>query len=510
MGRPRSRTPVPGKSRRRRDTGPRADPESKENDTQQFDPYGAYDSRIIQQSLTHANIPVVKTTIVRTQTRAIERLPSKRETILPRGQNAGYPVGRTHNDDENAEQSAANPNRRRRGSSLGSRRNRRDETNDGRPKVSGLTGYVIDRPSSYHQLGRQRSLDTFDYEIDYATQGNGQHVNQSESTLGRGRRSNSNDTHARRQSEGRARRSESQYAVRSLSNIGRRRRPTSPDNTQARRTSRDRGRRPESTQPGHDSDRRESRRRSSSSRLRGDRKRKQETRNFSDKKLSKEYATMFFSEDEPRIEIRNEEITRGRYGVQRAIYFLFKVTALDAEKIKDNLEVRFLFRNDSGQESIKVFKVSPKSIRTSVNPVDRTNDHGWELGMDLGMDKFGGNSKGYRGKTKAWTEPDFWELKGQGTTYEVTASLKRHGDAAPLIPLPFDLQFVISDCGPRPFYIACDVDWTRKGSLVSDDGWSGFWREVDMTARVRETCSFGEWTQEDWESKGELVGFAKE
>jgi hypothetical protein len=193
MGRPRSRTPVPGKSRRRRDTGPRADPESKENDTQQFDPYGAYDSRIIQQSLTHANIPVVKTTIVRTQKRAIERLPSKRETILPRGQNAGYPVGRTHYDDENAEQSAANPNRRRRGSSLGSRRNRRDETNDGRPKVSGLTGYVIDRPSSYHQLGSQRSLDTFDYEIDYATQGNDQHVNQPESTLGRGRRSNSND-----------------------------------------------------------------------------------------------------------------------------------------------------------------------------------------------------------------------------------------------------------------------------------------------------------------------------
>ncbi|KAJ5295058.1 hypothetical protein N7508_009879 [Penicillium antarcticum] len=48
---------------------------------------------------------------------------------------------------------------------------------------------------------------------------------------------------------------------------------------------------------------------------------------------------------EPRMEICCEEITRGRYGDGRAIYFRFKVTILDAEKFKNGQEVRFLFRD---------------------------------------------------------------------------------------------------------------------------------------------------------------------
>jgi hypothetical protein len=44
----------------------------------------------------------------------------------------------------------------------------------------------------------------------------------------------------------------------------------------------------------------------------------------------------------------------------------------------------------------------------------------------------------------------------------------------------------------------------------SDDGWSGFWREVDTTGRAREKCDFNKWTQTKWEEKGDPVGFERE
>ncbi|KAJ5770895.1 uncharacterized protein N7511_002946 [Penicillium nucicola] len=221
--------------------------------------------------------------------------------------------------------------------------------------------------------------------------------------------------------------------------------------------------------------------------MRKDRQRKEEDRGFSTMKLSQEYVTMIYTKEEPRVEIRSERIARGEYGGKGVIYFLFKVTVLDAEKIKDNLEIRFQFLNDPG-----------------------TKNRGRESGVTTGTEQLTLNHKEQRGDTKAWNQSTFWELKIQERTHEVEASLKRHGSEAPLIPVPFNMQFLISDCGQTPFYIACDVDWKRNNSLLSDDGRTSKWREVDMTDRDDEELDFKDWKRNHWERIGDPVGFDKE
>lgn len=313
MGKPRSLTPFPRRSRQR-DDGPRADPNSGENDIQQFDPY---DTRHLQQS-TNTNSSRANNTIIGTE-KTSSRLPLQREAIPP---------------GQNAKRSDAKSTRRK--NSFDNNRTRRVPADGGRPEVSPDSSYRhTDGFDSRHDLNRPRSLDRLDYQDEYAVQADDRYAGRSESNIGHHRsrsssigtyRSSSSDTYGRPQSLTGSR-PDDEYAGRSESNIGCRRQSNSSNVDHIRRTSRDRGRRPndrhggrsESTQRGRGSDREESRRRSSSSRLRRDRKRKEDSRQFSTKRLSKDHVTMIYTEDEPRIEISNTEIKRGMYGQQAAI-----------------------------------------------------------------------------------------------------------------------------------------------------------------------------------------------
>jgi hypothetical protein len=247
------------------------------------------------------------------------------------------------------------------------------------------------------------------------------------------------------------------------------------------------------------------------------RKRDKNSRQVSTRKISEDHVTIFYIEDGPEIEICSEEITRGMYGSKKAIYFLFRVTVPNAEKIKKDLQLKFDFcadwwdedhsweEADKRKEKVPVLRVSPQSIRTSVNPVDRAESYGLEGVVDANGGRFGA----LWNDAKAWTELGFWELKGEQKSYDITASLKKHGHKAPLMPVPFNLQFVIQDDDQTRFFIACDVDWTRKGIRISDDGWTGHWREVDMTGRDTEEKNIRSWADEKWEAKGNPIGFEK-
>ncbi|KGO74255.1 hypothetical protein PITC_085020 [Penicillium italicum] len=443
--------------------------------------------------MTNAKSSRANNKIVRTQQTSSDQPLPIREAIPPGGRSSG--------------RSGARPGRPPRKDSPDNHRNRR--------VIAGAT------PGSYrhtdgfksrHDLDRQRSLDRFDNQDEYATQADDQDIGQPKSTIGRRRRSSDMiDPYARPQSGDRGRRTDDRHAGRSESGIGRRGRPNSSNNDHGRRTSRDQGQRSngerrgrsESTRHDRGSDREESRRRSSSRRLISDRIRTEGSRPVSSKKLNKKYVTMIYTKRKPRIEISNTEIKSGKYNGEPAIYFRFKVDVRDSEKIKDRLAIKFHFKCDS--PDVNVLKVSPQSIQTTSTSVEKSTNGGAELGIEnvvrwvLSW-----------GQTTAWTDQAFWQLKGHQLVYDVEASLKRTHARAPIIPVPFNLQFVISN-PKKKFHIACDVDWAPRGLFtLPDDGWSSSWREVDMTNRAWEEIDFEKWTPQRWESKGTSVGFDAE